>query len=268
MKILITGSTDGLGYATAKQLVANGHHVLLHGRNQSKLSTTQKALSDNSTEAVDSYLADLSDLNQVERLAEHILKTHSSIDVIINNAGIFKTASPTLSNGMDIRFMVNTYAPYLLTKRLLPILSPSGRVINLSSAAQASVDLNALQGQTNIHDEFQAYAQSKLAMTMWSTYWANNLRGTAQQIISVNPGSLLATKMVKEGFGVPGHNINIGTDILIRMALSDEFAHANGQYFDNDAKQFAQPHSDATTPSKCAQLVNVIENYLALNAVS
>ena len=85
-------------------------------------------------------------------------------------------------------------------------------------------------------------------------------------IIAVNPGSLLASKMVREGFGVSGNDLSIGADILCRAALSDEFASAGGAYFDNDTRQFAPPHPDATHAQKAAQIVETIEELLAQHA--
>ncbi len=157
--------------------------------------------------------------------------------------------------------MVNTLAPYLLTQRLLPLLGPSGRVVNLSSAAQAPVDLQALTGQTPLAD-MPAYAQSKLALTMWSRSQGLAHKADGPMIVAVNPGSLLATRMVKEGFGVAGNDIRIGADILERAALSEEFAGAHGQYFDNDSGRFAPPHADALDPAECDAVMRVIETVL------
>jgi len=77
--------------------------------------------------------------------------------------------------------------------------------------------------------------------------------------VAVNPGSLLATKMVQEGFGTAGKDIHIGSDILVRAAISDEFAEASGLYFDNDKGRFASPHPDALEPQKCREVIGVIE---------
>jgi len=198
----------------------------------------------------------------VEALAKVVAEKHSSLDVLINNAGIYKTPAPITQEGLDVRFAVNTLAPYLLTQRLLPLLGSSARVINLSSAAQAPVNLNALAGRIHLSDQMAAYAQSKLAITMWSRSMAlAHKDGPA--FIAVNPGSLLATKMVKEGFGMSGKDIGIGVDILIRAALSDEFATASGQYFDNDVGQFASPHPDALNQQKSDEIVDAIESVLA-----
>ena len=61
----------------------------------------------------------------------------------------------------------------------------------------------------------------------------------------MNPGSLLASKMVKEGFGIEGKDLNIGADILVRAALSADFSKASGMHFDNDRGEFAAPHQAA-----------------------
>ena len=82
-------------------------------------------------------------------------------------------------------------------------------------------------------------------------------------IIAVNPRSMLGSKMVKEAYGVAGGDLRIGADILCRAALSDEFAAASGQYFDNDIGKFASPHPDALNPQKCEAIVRVIEGILA-----
>lgn len=261
--ILITGSTDGIGLETAKILVSQGHHLLLHGRNPQKLNKVEKMLSElPGSGRVESYLSDLSYMADVEALAVAVAARHSKIDGLINNAGVYNSANIVTKDGLDLRFAVNTIAPYLLTQRLVHLLGYSGRVVNLSSAAQAPVDLNALLGKSNLSDGM-AYAQSKLALTMWSRDMALSLKDKGPAVIAVNPASMLGSKMVKEAYGVAGADLSIGADILCRAALSDEFADASGKYFDNDIGQFASPHPDALDPKKTQELVSVIETILA-----
>lgn len=258
--ILITGSTDGIGLETATLLAAAGHKVLLHGRSDAKLADAQNKVSQVGNAAfVETYKADLSNLAEVETLAATITENHQQIDVLINNAGVFKVSNRLTEQGIDMRFMVNTIAPYLLTQQLLPLLPAGGRVINLSSAAQMSVNLEALAGKVDL-DDGQAYAQSKLAITMWSFHLAQLFKQVA--IIAVNPASFLGSKMVKEAYGVAGHDLRVGADILVKAALSEEFAQASGKYFDNDQRRFAAPHCDALDAHKNAQLVQAIEAML------
>ena len=149
--ILITGSTDGIGLETAKMLAEQGHNVLLHGRNPAKLEIAEKQLLGvKGAGKIEKYLGDLSVIKNVEELLRSILKNHSKLDVLINNAGVYNASRPITPDGLDIRFAVNTIAPYLLTKKLLPLLSNSGRVINLSSAAQSPVQLGALTGEIKL----------------------------------------------------------------------------------------------------------------------
>ena len=256
--ILITGSTDGLGLETARMLVAAGHHVLLHGRNREKLQNVAETLDGLSGDGrVEQYVANLSSLSDVVALVRAVTERHDTLDVLINNAGVFGASDTVTADGLDIRFAVNTIAPWLLTQRLLPLLGASGRVINLSSAAQSPVDPAALRGEKRLSDQ-AAYAQSKLALTMWSRALALSADGAV--VVAVNPGSMLGSKMVKEAFGVEGADIGIGAEILVRAALSDEFESASGKYFDNDAGRFASPHPDALDARKSDEVVRIIES--------
>jgi NAD(P)-dependent dehydrogenase (short-subunit alcohol dehydrogenase family) len=99
-----------------------------------------------------------------------------------------------------------------LTKRLMPLFGSSGRVINLSSAAQFPVDLEALVGKGELSDG-AAYAESKLALTMWSRNMALSLKNDGPAIIAVNPRSMLGSKMVKQAYGVAGGDLRIGAEI-------------------------------------------------------
>ncbi len=262
--ILLTGATDGIGLETAKMLVAQGHRILLHGRNRAKLEAVKHTLSGLRHDArLETFVADLSRMADVAALAHSVAETHRQLDGLINNAGVFKVTETVTADGLDTRFAVNTVAPYLLTQRLLPLFGASGRVVNLSSAAQAPVDPLALAGDARVTDDFAAYAQSKLALTMWTRAVAGTLGDAGPVIVAVNPGSLLATKMVKDGFGMAGNDIGIGADILCRAALSEEFAGASGLYFDNDSGRFAAPHADARDPARCAHIVRVIEEIMA-----
>ena len=251
--ILITGSTDGIGLRTAKKLAFSGHKVLLHGRNKSKLLEVASLLG----RSCDSYVADLAKLDDITKMIDQILDRYDHLDVVINNAGVLKAPETRTETGRNIRFEVNTIAPYLITQRLLRIIPSSGRVVNLSSAAQSPVDVLAMKTRCVMSD-MMAYSQSKLAIIIWSSELAKSIPN-GPVVVSINPGSLLATKMVREGFGIEGKDVNIGADILVKAALDDCFAGATGKYFDNDIGQFVLPNLAAFDQNQISLVMNALE---------
>ncbi|MBV7259233.1 SDR family NAD(P)-dependent oxidoreductase [Erythrobacter crassostreae] len=256
--ILITGATDGIGLETAKKFAGKGHTLLLHGRSADKLKAAVSAVHQAAPDAqVQTYRADFADLKQVSAMAQQIVKGHAAIDVLINNAGVLKLPEPVLPSGHDTRFVVNTFAVDVLTRGLLPIIGEQGRVVTLSSAAQSPVDIDVMTGRKASGQAMDAYAQSKLAVTMWSRAMAlTHPKGPA--FIAVNPGSLLASKMVREGFGVAGKDLSIGADILVRAAEDAELVDASGRYFDNDARDWGRPHSHAEDDDRSAKMAQLI----------
>ena len=259
--ILLTGATDGIGKLTATKLVQAGHQVLVHGRSEEKLASTMAMLEAlPGSGSVESYRADLSEIAGMRQLAAEVAVSHNHLDVLVNNAGILKSPNTITKDGMDIRFAVNTVAPYLLAKELLATLGESSRVVNVSSAAQAPFNANEISANSKLA-EMDAYAKSKLAIIMWGNSLANK-HPNGPAYIALNPGSLLASKMVKEGFGIDGKSLDIGADILFSAALDDSFSTASGKYFDNDSGQFANPLADALDMAKCDKVVQVLESII------
>ncbi len=260
--ILITGSTDGIGKLTAIKLAKDDHEIYLHGRSQQKLANVIseiKKLSDN--EKIKGFVADFSDLHAVKQMAQNINKELSKIDVLINNAGVFKSPVSHNKDGLDIRFVVNYFAPYLLTSELMPLLNKSAeaRIINLSSAAQAAVSYSAISGEAPLSVQ-ASYAQSKLALTMWSFYLAKTQPTLA--VIAVNPGSLLNTNMVKEAYGRHWSSADKGANILYDLAVSNKYKNITGRYFDNDKGAFGKAHPDAYDEKEIERLINTTKRII------
>ena len=266
--ILITGSTDGIGKLAALKLAEAGHQVYVHGRNADKLTSVIAEVKAVATGAavdnIGGFVADFSDLNAVRKMAAEVNKKLPKLDVLINNAGINTTASVMTKDGLDVRFVVNYLAPRELTNALLPLLKKSSeaRIVNLSSAAQDPISYEAFVGQEGLDDK-DAYAQSKLALTMWSMDLADTVAADDINVIAVNPGSLLNTKMVDEAYGEYWSSADKGANILAELAISDEFANDSGKYFDNDIKdgahgdargEFGQPHADALDKEAITEL--------------
>ena len=254
--ILITGSTDGIGKLTAMKFAKKDHTVYIHGRSQQKVFHVVneiKALTNN--EDIYGLVADFSQLHNVKALANQLLDKLERLDVLINNAGVYNSVQTTNPSGLDMRFAVNFYAPYILTNSLKPVLvkTENARVLNLSSAAQSPFTVDELIGEQLVSVS-EAYAKSKLALTMWSFHLAKT--EDSIKVIAVNPGSLLNTKMVKEAFGHHLSPADKGASILYELVISTQFKDVSGQYFDNDRGDFGSTHADAYNAAKVQALVN------------
>ncbi|CZF86485.1 hypothetical protein GMA8713_04519 [Grimontia marina] len=97
---------------------------------------------------------------------------------------------------------------------------------------------------------------------MWTKKVASDLGTDGPMLVAVDPGSMLGSKMVTEGFGVAGGDMGIGADILARASLSDEFAEASGKYCDSDSHRFADPHAEAANGAKVDAVVKAIESLI------
>ncbi|CAM3605362.1 SDR family NAD(P)-dependent oxidoreductase [Zobellia roscoffensis] len=251
--ILITGSTDGIGKLLALRLAKEGHFVGVHGRTETKLKATVTAIKEQSNnENIIGFLADFSDLADVKKMAADVIETMPKIDVLVNNAGILTSKVDSIPSGIDIRLAVNYLAPYQLTNTVLSLLKKADapRVVNLSSAAQSPVSLLALEGKTYLGTN-EAYAQSKLALTMWSFDLAAKEPNIL--VVAVNPGSLLNTKMAHEAYGQHWSPAEKGVDVLYDLSMTDKAKTAS--YFDNDKGGYSQAHPDAYNSRKIEELI-------------
>jgi NAD(P)-dependent dehydrogenase (short-subunit alcohol dehydrogenase family) len=207
-RIFITGSADGLGQLSAKALIAQGHRVVLHARNEKR---GQEAL-DKVSGAESVVTADLGSIDETKQLASKV-NGLGMFDVVIHNAGVYNASAEEI-------FTVNTLAPYILTC----LIRRPKRLIYLSS------DMH-LQGRSKL-ESFKtdisriSYSDSKLHVLMlcmavapkWPQVYANAL----------DPG-WVPTKM--GGQGAPD-DMQKGYETQVWLAASnDEKAKVSGRYF-------------------------------------
>src|ERR671911_1143431 len=232
--ILVTGATDGLGKRVALELADRGATVLVHGRSRERCETVLKEVRRGTgSEGARYYLADLSSLSEVRRLAEEILSEHDRLDVLVNNAGIIARERQETEDGVELTFAVNYLSHFLLTSLLLPLLKASApaRVVNVASAGQSPIDFDDPMLKRG-YDAMRAYSQSKLAQIMFTFELAERLSGTGVSVNALHPASLMDTKMVQDTFGYTMSTVEEGTEAVVRLAVSSELEGVTGRYFD------------------------------------
>jgi NAD(P)-dependent dehydrogenase (short-subunit alcohol dehydrogenase family) len=246
--ILITGSTDGLGEATAERLVRRGATVLVHGRSEQKLERALAKLGADRGARVRGLLADLGSLEQVRRLARCVERDVERLDVLVNNAGVAVMDGRRESHdGFELTFAVNHLSHFLLTAELLPLLrrSAPARIVNLASVGQAPVDFDDPMAERD-YEGFRAYTQSKLAQIMFTFELDERLRAAGEDGVTVNalhPATLMDTQMVRGTFGRSVSEVAEGVESLSRLVADPELDGVSGLYFDQLEEGAAEPQA-------------------------
>jgi NAD(P)-dependent dehydrogenase (short-subunit alcohol dehydrogenase family) len=235
--ILVTGSTDGIGKATARELAARGARVILHGRSREKGHAVLREVErETGSRNLDLIIADLSLQKNVIRLAEEVSSGSGRLDVLVNNAGVFEPVRKLTPDDVETTLAVNFLAPFLLTRHLLPLLkkSAASRVVNVSSIAHRDirhVDWDNLQGERH-YDPYHAYALSKFADITFTYSLAKMVAATGITVNCLHPG-VTDTKMLREGFpGIRGQPPADGAKTSVFLSLSSEVEGVNGMYFE------------------------------------
>jgi NAD(P)-dependent dehydrogenase (short-subunit alcohol dehydrogenase family) len=247
--ILVTGATDGLGRALARELAAAGATVLLHGRSKQRLEDTRRELTEaTGSDRLRTYLADFASLEQVRRLAREVAGDQERLDALVNNAGIAGGGPRQESaDGIELRFAVNYLAPFLLTELLLPLLrrSAPSRIVNVASVGQVPIDFDDVMLERG-YEPLRAYRQSKLAQVMFTFELARRLRAAGETGVTVNalhPATLMNTKMALESFGYAMSTIQDGVEATLRLVADPELEGVSGRYFDRLDEDRANPQA-------------------------
>jgi NAD(P)-dependent dehydrogenase (short-subunit alcohol dehydrogenase family) len=220
--VLITGATAGLGRQLADDLAERDWTVLAHGRDERKLDDVPG----------DAYVADLSSLDDVRRLAREVQERNERLDVLVNNAGIISPERQLSPDGHELTFAVNYLAGFLLTLELLPLLRASvpARVVNVSSIGQMTIDFDDPMLEHG-YDGYRAYAQSKLAQVLFTFELAERLHPDELTVNALHPATLMDTQMVRSTFGSARSTVREGADATLRLIESPELEGVSGRFF-------------------------------------
>ena len=246
--ILITGSTDGIGKETARQLAQLGATVIVHGRRADRCAAVcdeVRAATGNSQ--VQFVVADLSSQRQVRQMAAEISAGYDRLHVLINNAGVILPQRQLTEDGLEMSFTVNHLAPFLLTNLLLDLLKHSApaRIVNVSSTVHYSAPLkfDNLQGERK-YNGVEAYKVAKLGNVLFTYELAERLKGSGVTVNSLHPG-VVATKLLEAGWGwSSGLTSAQGAELSVYLATSPEVEHVTGQYFESRSPGGASPKAD------------------------
>jgi retinol dehydrogenase 14 len=244
--VLVTGSTSGIGRATAFELGRRGLHVIVHGRDPERVHQTAEMVTRETGARADGTVADLSSQGHVRALADDVRERFGRLDVLINNAGVYVHRRRLTEDGVEMTLAVNTLAPFLLTQLLVPLLEDSApsRIVNISSVAHQSVrevDFGNVQGERH-YGAYGQYALSKLGDILITYEQAERLDPALVTANCLHPG-LIATKLLHAGFGFGGASPEEGARVPTYVATAEELEGVTGEYFTDEHATLSSPLS-------------------------
>jgi NAD(P)-dependent dehydrogenase (short-subunit alcohol dehydrogenase family) len=188
--VMVTGASSGIGKAAAMKIADAGGIVLLVARTAEKLEETKATIEANGGTAY-VHAADLSDMDDIDRMADEVLAHHGHVDVLVNNAGRSIRRSIALSydrfHDFERTMQLNYFGAVKLILKLLPVMRErrSGQIINVSS----------IGAQTNT-PRFSAYVASKSALDAFSRCIASEIIDDGVPITTIYM-PLVRTPMIK-----------------------------------------------------------------------
>jgi NAD(P)-dependent dehydrogenase (short-subunit alcohol dehydrogenase family) len=195
-RVVITGSSSGLGEQSARAMSSKGASVTMAARNPGKNEAAAARIRE-SVPAADLELRtlDLTNLGSVRAFAKDFLSDHDQIDILLNNAGVMVCPFGTTTDGFEMQIGTNHIGHFLLTGLLAPALvaSPGARVVALSSGAHgiSDIDYDDPMFERREYNPWEAYGQSKTANALFALELDRRLRDQGVNAFAVHPGVIM-----------------------------------------------------------------------------
>lgn len=269
MKIVLTGSTSGIGWETLKALLPEAELVILPVRNPVKAEKMISKLPEK--DKIRLVEMDLSLMASVKKGCSEILKLTDSIDVLINNAGGMFPAGKQTEEGLDLTFATNHLGHFLLTRELLPALKKGkAKIINLSSVAHwissdPSRDFSLKKSSTTT----SAYGRVKLYNILFTNEIKSKFESMGISSFSLHPGAVrtafgsetsVITKAIIRASQLFFISSKAGAQTTIFLAITPKNKLINGAYYVR--KKVKTPSRVARNPKISAGLWTYSEEVL------
>lgn len=190
---IITGANTGLGFETAKALLLDGCQVVMANRNLAKTKDAINKLRKMGLgHRVDYILMDLEDRTSIEAFAANFENKFGKFDILVNNGGALLPKYSITKNGLERHFDINYLGHFYLNSLLMEFIAKDGLVVSLGSLAHkmsvADIHFEDISFNSQSYEKMKAYAQSKLALTLYGVELARKFEGSDKRSLIVHPG--------------------------------------------------------------------------------
>ena len=241
---VITGADGGMGSEITKAVAMAGYHVIMvcytSFKGEEKRS---RIILDTGNEDIEVVQADLSSMESVVDAVDKIKDKTPSVELLMNNAGTMCTHYVRTEDGFEHTVAVNYLAPYLLTRRLLPIMHEGSRIVNMISCTYAIGKIGPhffTKGREGSFFRIPIYSNTKLALWLFTREMSERVKGRGITVNAADPG-IVSTNIIRmdEWFD-PLTDIFFrpfirtprqGAETAIRLLLDEQFGNLTGRMF-------------------------------------
>ena len=245
--VLLTGATSGIGRAAAELFAREGATLVLPVRTTGDGEKVRSELLTGAPNAqIEIFSCDLASFQSIRNFIKDIKAKYNHIDILINNAGVFPQEREVSTDGHELNLAVNYLAPVLITRGLTDLLEKSNapRVINVSSSMcrEGKIDFGDLESKN--FDRYKAYAQSKLALVLFTKKFAQEVKETNIVVNALHPGVIktslalqplqFTNKILRAFFMLRMQRPEIAAKRVMYLATNEGISKISGEYFEKN----------------------------------
>jgi len=255
--VVITGATSGIGYHTARKYAAHGATILCVNRNIQKSEDLCREIENEFGVKCSYKIADLSNLKDIYRVADELLKLNTPIDVMIHNAGIYLTKRELTADGIEKVFVIQYLSSFIINFILMDKLKSQGkaRVIMVNSEghrfAAWGLRLDDLNWEKRRYSGLKSYGSAKIAQLLSMIIFNEHIQNTGVTINSMHPGAVKTDTGQENGPFYRWFKRNfidktlkspeISAEALYYLGVSKELEAVSGKFFNLTTEEEPAP---------------------------
>ena len=256
-KVLITGSTSGIGYFAARRYASGGANLLCINRNEEKSEAFCREIQTDFAVTCDHRIADMSRMEDVHRIGKELVELADPIDVLIHNAGVYLTKKELTVDGLETVFSVNYLSSFVLNYLLMDKLKSqdSARILLVNSEgyrfAAWGLALDDLNWERRHYTGLRSYGSAKLAQLLSMIIFSEVFEQSGVTINAMHPGAVKTHSGRENGRlyrwfrqNVIDKNLStaeISADALYFLGVSERIAGHSGKFFNLTTEEVPAP---------------------------
>ncbi len=255
--VVITGATSGIGYATAHKYASRGADIVSVNRNEEKSRQLCEAL--RAQHGVDcTYLiADAARLDDIHLAGKQLSALSRPIDVLIHNAGVFRTRKAFTADGLEMVFQVNYLSSFILNHYLRTkfIEQNAGRILFVNSEAHRfavwGLHLDDLAWESHHYSGSRSYGAAKLAQLLSMIKLRESFEGTGVTVNAMHPGNVRTNSGQDNGplyrflkrvlVDSTAKSPEVAAEALYTLGVSSRLAATSGKFFNLTTEEEPAP---------------------------